>query len=78
MSQQLNEGNFITDFVKKVFDAILADRNKALERALQNDPEFKRIIANVEKSKAELEQLVARRIAKNPALKKKLAMVRSL
>ena len=45
--QQLNEQHFITDFVKKVFTAILGDRNRALERAMEKDPEFQKAATRV-------------------------------
>ncbi len=76
--QQLNEQNFITDFVKKVFTAILGDRNRALERAMQKDPEFQKIIADLANSKKQLEQWVSMRAKQDPALAKRMKALRNL
>ena len=76
--QQLNEQHFITDFVKKVFAAILGDRNKALERAMQKDPEFQKIIAQLAEDKKRLEQWVAMRAKQDPALAKRMKALRNL
>ncbi len=78
MIQQLNEQKIVTDFIRKVFDAILSDRNRALERAMEKDPTFQKIIADVEKSKNELHQWVEARVKKDPKLAQKLAAVRNL
>ena len=75
---QLNEQNFITDFVKKVFAAILGDRNKALERAMQKDPEFQKIIAQLAEDKKRLEKWVAMRAKQDPALAKRMKALRNL
>ena len=76
--QQLNEQHFITDFVKKVFNAILGDRNRALERAMQKDPEFQKIIAELAESKKRLENWVAMRAKQDPALAKRMKALRNI
>ena len=67
MKKLLNE-NIITDVVAKIFNAIIDDRNRSLERAQQNDPEFQKIIANVERSKKELISWVDKQLKKDPEL----------
>ena len=67
MKKLLNE-NVITDVVAKIFNAIIDDRNRSLERAQKKDPEFQRIIADVEKSKRELSGWVAKQLKRDPAL----------
>ena len=67
MKKLLNE-NVITDVVYKIFNAIIDDRNRSLERAQKKDPEFQRIIADVEKSKRELSSWVAKQLKRDPAL----------
>ena len=67
MKKLLNE-NIITDVVEKIFNAIIDDRNRSLEREQQNDPEFQKIIANVERSKKELSSWVAKQLKKDPEL----------
>ena len=67
MKKLLNE-NVITDVVYKIFNAIIDDRNRSLERAQKKDPEFQRIIADVEKSKRELSSWVAKQLKKDPEL----------
>ncbi len=76
--QHLNEQHFITDFVKKVFAAILGDRNKALERAMQKDPEFQKIIAQLAEDKKRLEQWVAMRAKQDPDLARRMKALRNL
>lgn len=76
--QQLNEQHFITDFVKKVFSAILGDRNRALERAMEKDPEFQKIVADLANSKKQLERWVSMRAKKDPALAKRMKALRNL
>lgn len=78
MRQQLNEQRFVTDFISKIFNAIIRDRNQALTRAMEKDPAFQKIIADVERSKNELHDWIAKRVKKDPELAKKLKMVRSL
>jgi hypothetical protein len=78
MTQQLNEQRFVTDFISKIFNAIIRDRNQALTRTMEKDPEFQKIIADVEKSKNELHDWIEKRVKKDPELAKKLKMVRSL
>lgn len=75
--QQLNE-NFITDVVKKIFNAIINDRNQALDRAMQKDPRFQKILIDVRKSRQELHALIADQLKRNPELAKKYKMVTGL
>ena len=75
--QQLNEQRFVTDFIKRVFNAVVDQRNRALERAMEKDPEFQKIVGDVEKSRRDLEAWVARRAKSDPNLADKLKLVRS-
>ena len=52
--KQLNESNFVIDFVEAVFDAIVRQRNKAIQKAAEQDPEFKRIVAQIQKGRDDL------------------------
>ena len=70
MKKLLTE-NIITDVVYKIFNAIIDDRNRSLERAQRADPEFQKIIANVERSKRELNTWVAKQLKKDPELAKR-------
>jgi len=59
---------FITDFILKVFNAIVQQRNRALEQALQRDPEFQKISAELEKIKARLDEHIQLRLKEDPEL----------
>lgn len=54
--KRLNEdtGNFVVDFVRKVFDAIINQRNKAIQRAAEKDPQFKEITARLQRGHDDL------------------------
>lgn len=78
MRQQLNEQKFVTDFISKIFNAIIRDKNQALTRAMEKDPKFQKIIADVARSKNELHDWIEKQVANDPELAKKLKMVRSL
>lgn len=77
MTQQLNEQQIVTDFISKIFDAIVRDRNQALTRAMEKDPKFKKILANVERSKTELHDWIESRIRRDPELAARLKQVQS-
>ncbi len=75
--QQLNE-NIITDIVGKIFNAIINDRNQALDRAMQKDPKYQKILQDVKRSRQQLHALVADQLRRNPELAKKYKMVKGL
>ena len=55
----LTEQGFIFRFVEAVFNAVVRQRNKALQKAAERDPEFQKIISNLEANKRSLEAWVA-------------------
>ena len=55
----LNEDGFVLKFVAAIYNAILNNKKRALERAMQSDPQFRKIVADIEQSKRDLEQWVA-------------------
>ncbi len=58
MAELLTEQGFIITFIERVFDAIVRQRGAAIRKAAEKDPEFKRIVASLEKSKNDLESWV--------------------
>ncbi|KKL56698.1 hypothetical protein LCGC14_2242830 [marine sediment metagenome] len=76
--EPLNEQNFITNVVKKIFSAIINDRNQSLNRAMQKDPRYQKILADVKKSRRELHALVVDELKRNPKLAAKYRLVKGL
>lgn len=79
MTEQLNESHgFIAGFVQKVFDSVVKERNRALRAAQKKDPDFKRIVANLERNKKDLEDWVKEHRKVDPefaALEKELKAI---
>lgn len=76
--EQLDEQHFVTDFVKKVFLSIVAQRNKAIEKAMRADPEFKRAAQKAIEARQELEAWVKKEKEKDPRFKDTYDFVDSL
>ena len=49
----LNE-NFVIDFVQAVFNAIVNNRNQALQKAMEKDPKFQSIVDDIKKGHDDL------------------------
>lgn len=75
---QLNEQHFITDFISKVFNAIVAGRNQALDKAMRKDPAFQKIVRDVEQSRQEMRDWIANRLKQDPALARRYKKIRNL
>lgn len=61
----LNE-NIVIDFVEAVFNAIINQRNKAIERAAAKDPEFQRITKQIETGRNDLIQWAEEKAKTDP------------
>lgn len=67
MTERLDESHgFIAGFVQKVFDSVVKERNRALRAAQKKDPDFKRIVANLERNKKDLEDWAKKHRAEDP------------
>ena len=69
---------FITDFISKVFNSIVDQRNRALEKALHRDPEYQKILADLEKSRAEMKEHIQRRLEEDPELARRYERICAL
>ena len=78
MGKLLNEQRFITNFVLAVFNAIVGQRNKALDAAMKRDPEFKAIVQQLEKGRQDLERWVEKWNKNDPEAQKDLALIRQI
>lgn len=55
MAEVITEAGFVVTFIERIFDAIVRQRSAAIRKAAERDPEFKRILGNLERSRSELE-----------------------
>lgn len=78
MSDLLTEQRFITNFIAAIFNAVVNQRNRSLRSAMKRDPEFKAIIARLEKGRKELHNWAEKQAHGDPQAQKALKMVRSL
>lgn len=74
----LNEGNFVIDFVKAVFDAVVNQRNRALQRAAEKDPEFKRLTTSLQKTHDEMVKWAEEKAKSEPETAKYLKVYKDL
>ena len=78
MPDLLTEQKLITNFIKAIFSAISNQRNRALRSAMERDPKFRSIVANLEKNRRELAAWADEKVKNDPEAKKDLEMVRNL
>jgi TRAP-type mannitol/chloroaromatic compound transport system substrate-binding protein len=70
MADMLTEQGFIVRFIEAVFDSVVRERNQAIRKAAEKDPEFRRIINDLERSKKKLAQWAVKRKKEDPAFRR--------
>jgi len=75
---QLNEGNFVIDFVEAIFDAIVRQRNKVIQKTAEKDPEFKRITMQLQKGHDDLIAWATEKAKTDPRFKQSMDMYKNI
>jgi len=78
MARVITEQGFVMRFVEAVFDSILKERNAALRKTMEKDPEFRQIVTNIQRGKKELEQWAAKASQGDPEAEKDAAVAHDL
>ena len=68
--QRLDEGTFIDKFINSVFNSIASAKSSSLRKAASRDPEFQKIVKDLEDSRARLIRLVEKRRQEDPEFRK--------
>ena len=58
MTRMILNEHLVDRFIIGLFNAVLKKKQKIIQKAIDVDPEMQRIIADIEKSRQELEQLI--------------------
>jgi len=58
MTRMILNEHLVDRFIIGLFNAVLKKKQKIIQKAIDVDPEMQRIIADIEKSRQELERLI--------------------
>ena len=78
MAKQLLRENIVMDLVQAVFNAIVRQRNKAIQKAAEKDPEFQQIVTQLQKGHDELVKWAEEKAKSDPRFAQQLQKYKDL